>query len=605
MRRWRRRLRHLRRRLKYGRHASTTRRVVLYGAGLLFGLGAVWLIVTGLLAKQQLSRLESRISEVKTLVSQGRISDARVAARDIPNMARRAHHLTTGPAWWISAHVPYLGEPLDVARGTTVATERIGAEAVPQLLRVATLIDPNALRASGNTIKIGPLATASPQLDRAAATIDAAAANLNGLSSDTWLGSVNTGRAKLAAQVASIKGYVDAAARVSKALPDMLGQDRPQRYFIGLQNEAELRGTGGLPGAFAIAVIRNGTITFTHFESDATLEPPGKDHAIPTGLDFGTDYNSLYGPSLPTSTFVDSNVSPNFPYAAQIWAAMWTKVSGEPVDGVVALDPTALSYFLAATGAAALPDGTVLSATNVVSLTQRDNYVLYPDNAQRKQFLVSVLRAAARRITSGAGAPLNLVKAASLSSSQKRLIAWSRDPKIEKILEQTDYAAAIPTGDRPFSAVILNNAAAGKLDFYLVRTMSYTRTGCGPRRDVLVTITLQNNAPASGLPLYVVGRADHPPPGAKPGDNHELLDYYASANTKLQSVTLNGQPSTAGVETALGHTVLRMDLELPRGTTQTIVLHLDEPAGKGAPLIWKQPGVTPLQVSARNQTCGG
>src|SRR6185312_13608525 len=119
----------------------------------------------------------------------------------------------------------------------------------------------------------------------------------------------------------------------------------------------ELRGTGGLPGAFAIATTRNGEIRFRRFESDAALLPPTPDHAIATGLRFGPEYEHLYGPSMPTTTFVDSNVSPNFPYAAQVWAAMWQKVSGEHIDGVVALDPTVLAYFLAATGPAQLPGG--------------------------------------------------------------------------------------------------------------------------------------------------------------------------------------------------------------------------------------------------------
>ena len=602
--RLRRRVRRLWRRWRYGRHASARRRAVYYGLGLLFGLSAIWLVVTALLAREQLSKLSSRIAEVKLLVSEGRIADARAAAQDIPDMARRAHHLTTGPVWWVGAHLPYLGDPLDVARGTTVATDRLGVVAVPQLLHAATLIDPNTLRAKGDTIRIAPLVAAAPALERAAATVDAASTQVDDLPSGTWLGAVDSRRAALAAQLMSVKGYVDAAARVAKALPAMLGAHGTQRYFIGLQNEAELRGTGGLPGAFAIAEVTDGTIRFTHFESDARLEPPGKNHAIDTGLDFGPEYNALYGPSLPTTTFVDSNVSPNFPYAAQIWAAMWQKVSGERVDGVVALDPTALSYFLAATGPARLSNGWTLDAGNVVSLTQRDEYVLFPDNAKRKAFLVSVLKAAAHKITSGAGQPVDLVKAASMSAGQHRLIAWSRDPRIERLLMQTNYAAAIPSANRPFAGVILNNAAAGKLDYYLVRTMTYVRTGCGPRRDVTVTITLTNNAPASGLPLYVVDRLDHPPPGAKPGDNHTILDYYASADAQLDSVTLNGQASTAGVATALGHTVLRMDLQLPRGTTQTIVFHLVEPAGNGAPVIWQQPGVTPIQLSVQNQTCG-
>jgi hypothetical protein len=279
-------------------------------------------------------------------------------------------------------------------------------------------------------------------------------------------------------------------------------------------------------------------------------------------------------------------------------------VSGQQVDGVLALDPTALSYFLAVTGPARLSGGGTISAANVVTLTQRDEYVLFDDNIKRKQFIVSVLRAASKKIISGSGSGLSIMQAASRSATEQRLLAWSADPHVESVLERSHFAGAIPRGSHPFAGLVVNNAAAGKLDFYLTRSITYERTGCGPTRDSLVTIKLTNNAPAGGLPLYVVGRADHPPPGAQPGDNHSIVDFYATAGSQLNSVTLNGRPSTAAVEHDLGHPIFRFDLEIPRGTTQTLALHLQEPAGKGATRIWRQPGVAPLVVQKYEQNCG-
>src|SRR3954453_7509402 len=124
--------------------------------------------------------------------------------------------------------------------------------------------------------------------------------------------------------------------------------------------------------------------------------------------------------------------------------------------------------------------------------------------------------------------------------------------------------------------------------------MNYSRTGCGPRRDVVVTIRLKNTAPGKGLPAYVTTRLDDARGSAKPGDNRSLLDYFAMPGARLQSVTVNGKAGVASVRTYYGLVVFRMDLELPRGTTRTITLHRDEPAGSGAPRAWRQPGVTPI-----------
>jgi hypothetical protein len=138
----------------------------------------------------------------------------------------------------------------------------------------------------------------------------------------------------------------------------------------------------------------------------------------------------------------------------------------------------------------------------------------------------------------------------------------------------------------------------------LVRSFTYHRSGCGSTRDVLATITLANRAPAyPPLPPYVDTRLDAHDFPVQPGDNRTLLDYFATPGSQLLSVTLNQQPTTAGALTVLGHPVYRMDLELPRGTTQTIVLHLQEPATAGPVQIWRQPGVTPLAVTSYAQPC--
>ncbi len=590
-------------RLAYLRASGVFRRRVILGIGGLLLLGVAWILVTGYLARQQVDKLEARLTKVQTLVATGHIDDARRVAAGVPTSARRAQLLTSGPAWWVGAHVPYAGRPLQVVRGMMSAGSRVGTDGVPELMDVAASLDPARLRTSGASVDPAPLVRAAPQLAHAAATLDAATRQIDGLPRHTWLGVVNHPRATLSAELHSVSGYVTAASRTAQIVPSLLGAHGPRRYFLGLQNEAELRGTGGLPGAFAIVEADHGRLRFTHFESDAALLPAATGKYIATGLDFGPGYTSAYGTSRPTSFIVNSNLSPNFPYAAQIWASMWQKVSGEHIDGAIAVDPTTLGYLLSVTGPVALPDGTALTAADVVTLTERDEYSMFSDDMARKAYLVSILRSASRQLTSGAGSPTALVQTLSLASTEQRLLVWSADPKVESVLAQTNYGGVIPQTKRPLAGAVLNNTAAGKLDFYLTRTLDYHRSGCDARRDVLVTIALTNHAPAAGLPPYVDTRLDDHADTARPGDNRTLLDYYATAGAQLLSVALNGKPTTAVVEHDRGHPIFRVDVELPRGTTQTVVLHLREPAGVGPPQIWRQPGVTPLTVTEFNQAC--
>jgi hypothetical protein len=566
-------------------------------------LSILWIVVTGLLARQQVQKLEDRLQTVKFYVAQGKLTDAQREAAGIPSLAKRAHLLTSGPAWWAISAVPYLGDPFDVMRGATAAGKFVGTNGVSTLLHIANTLDPRTLRASGNTVRLSPLQQAAPQLEQAAQQLDRAIKQVDSLPSKTWFGPVNHARSSFSLQLHSIVGYVDAAANATRILPTMLGNDGTQRYFIAMQNESEMRGTGGLPGAFAIVETQHGKVTFTHFGSDAELLPAATKQRIHTGLDFGKDYDATYGNGDPADYIVNSNLSPNFPYAGQIWSTMWTKVSGQRIDGAMAVDPSALAAFLAVTGPVTLPSGTVVTSDNIVSLTEKDEYSLFSDNNARKDFLVSILKASSTKLTSGAGSATALARAITTVSNQNRLQVWSSDPSIEKVLAGTSYGGVIPDDDRPLSAMIVNNNAAGKLDYYMVRTLDYSRTGCGPTRDVLATMTITNNAPPFGLPAYVLGRLDIHDSSVQPGDNRTLLDYYATQGAQLLSVTLNGKQATAAVQYDLGHTIFRMDLELPRGQTQTIAMHLQEPAGTGTPLIWQQPGVTPMLVHAFTQKC--
>lgn len=591
-------------RLRYLIASGALRRRLSWTAGGLIMLGIVWILITGYLARQQAAKVAEKLQQARAFVASGQLDRAREVAKDVPGLTRQADLLTSGPAWWIAAHIPYVGTPFEIVRGMTSTAEDVGGDGLSQLLDVARVLDPTELRLSGDRVDIAAIRKADPQLHHAVRVLDRAAARLDALPTHSWLALVDGPRAGLAAELHGLRGYVDAAARAADVLPTMLGGDGPRRYFVGLQGEAELRGTGGLPGAFAIVVVDHGTVHFTHFGSDAELLPAATGQLIDTGLDFGPQFRAAYGYADPTEFIVNSDMSPHFPYAARTWAAMWTKMSGEPVDGAIALDSTVLAYFLSVTGPVTLPDGMHIDAANVVPLTENQQYFLFPGYFQRKQFVVDVLHATSDRLTSGAGSTAQLARLVSLAAKQRRFLVWTRDEPIQRMLQQTSYAGALPAADRPLAAPVLNNVAGGKLDFYLTRSLDYHRSGCGPTRDVTVTLALTNNAPASGLPAYVVTRGDRDRPAdARPGDSRTMLDYYATRGAQLLSVSLNGIPTTSSALQDRGHPIFRVNVELPRGTTQTVVLHLLEPPGSGEPLIWRQPGVTPLAVKAYSQRC--
>lgn len=571
----------------------------MIAVGGLIVLSGAWLVVTGLLARSQLESVRAEVHQLRAQLTSGDLGAARATLSELRTHAHRANLLTSGPVWALAAELPQGGEPIETIRGITASADDLAAHALPTLIDARKALDPGTLRHADGTIDLAAITAVVPSLDRASSVMSKRTAEIGALPAKTWLGPVDRARADLLVQLRSLAGEVRSVDLAARIAPPMLGASGTKRYFVGFQNDAEARGTGGLPGAFGILEVAHGKPHFTRFENDSRI------NKTPTGLDLGPDYNQLYEGDETTRQYVDSNVSPHFPYVARIWTAMWRKVSGQQLDGAIAVDPAALSYLLAVTGPVKLPDGSQVDAGNVVTLTQSTVYSTFGNDVNgRKAYLLAVAKAASTQIVNSHGSNSELLKAAGHALGERRLLVWSADPKVQADLEQTTAAGAIPRTRKPYVGMVINNGGGNKLDYYLDRSVTWQREGCGSPRKVTVTMTLTNTAPASGLPLYVTSRTDHHDYPVRPGDNRMDVSYFATEGALLDSVTVNGKPGTAGSGVERGHPVFTVDLELPRGQSRTVTLHLTEPQGTGAPIVLRQPLVRPLTLTVKDARCG-
>jgi hypothetical protein len=571
-------------------------------AGGVLLLAGLWLAVTAVMARSQLNQARAEIHTLRSQLSASQWPAARVTAADLASRAHRANQLTSGPVWALAAALPSGGEPLHTIRGITAGVDSLGHNVLPQLVNAGQRLDPRTLRRPDGSIDLARITALGPAIASAAASIEATTKTISALPRHTWLSSIDAAYADALSQVTALDSTVKSADLAARILPTMLGAGGPKHYFLAFQNEAEARGTGGLPGAFAIVAANHGKLAFTRMESDTTLS------GVAATVNFGPDYDHLYAGNSTTTFYVNANLSPNFPYAAQIWASMWKKYSGQQVDGVISVDPTALSYLLAVTGPATLPDNTQISGANAVALTQATSYAKFGGtsqaaNLQRKAYLLEVASAASKKILDSRGEPTALLQAAGKAAGERRILAWSADPALQADLAQTSLAGIIPTTTAPYVGLSIVNGGGNKLDYYLDRSLTWQATGCGPTRKTTVTITLTNNAPASGLPPEVTGREDTHSYPVKTGDNRLIVSYFATQGALLNDITVAGRPGIGRMGTQLGHPVYTVDVELPRGTSRTIVIHLREPAGTGPPIVLRQPLVRPLNVTLKDTLC--
>ncbi|MEU6657888.1 DUF4012 domain-containing protein [Streptomyces sp. NPDC046821] len=574
---------------------------------------AAWIGVTGVMARSELLAAQDNLQELRESVATMDKPSATTGvaagapaqsgqewlARSAARHAARAHDLTTGPAWYTAAQLPFLGGPLETTRGLAKASDRLAGSVVSPLARALPQLEASA-KAGGIPRVLKGLESEAPAFARAARAAADVQDDTRGLPRSTWLPAVDRVRGQLSDQLDRLVPQARDAAVAARVVPSMLGSHGPRRYFLAFQNTAEARGTGGLPGAFAVLRADRGRISFEHFGNNTEMDGARAD------VDLGSEFATEYGNNQPESSWANSNMSPHFPNAARIWTSAWQNRSGRRLDGAIAIDPGALGLLLRATGPARMPDGTELTGDNVVDITQRAAYAKYDDIAQRKAYFVDTARAAAGRLMTAADDPRMippLLKAVRQVQGEGRLQVWSAHPDEQGQLASRPFSGVLPEGPGPFAGLVVNNAAGTKLDYYLDRSLVWAPGACTDRgRSVTATMTLTNRAPVSGLPEYVTQRADLPTYRTRPGDNRLIVSYYAGKGARLTGATLDGRPVRMIPGTERGHPVYTLDLELPRQSSRKLVLHLDEPGADRAPTILRQALVTPLQVTVKPAT---
>ena len=363
----------------------------------------------------------------------------------------------------------------------------------------------------------------------------------------------------------SIKDEISTLIRVS---PVIAGSEKPKRYLIAFQNSAEARGTGGIIGAFAIIEVSKGKISVIKSGSNEALKSLEE---IP--IKMPDEYKALYRSD--PAIWQNSNLSPHFPYGAQIWLELWRLQSGQKLDGVIAVDPTALSYLLKATGPITLPSGKVLTSENLVSETLSTAYKEYEkDNEARKQYLVTIIDATFKKLIDGGFSKLPAARAIQQGVVENRILFYATENAVEDELSKTRIAGFMDTAPSNQYRVVVQNIDASKLDYYLERDISIKSLSCGVSAEVELTVDLKNSLKSGmGLPPYVLTRADAgKPSNIIPGQHRFMLFIYGPPQSKLLHATrssTNGSAGGVGSERARPILVTDIDLAPSKGERVT------------------------------------
>lgn len=507
---------------------------VLAGLILAAALLAAWVGVRGAMAFQHLSTIRSLAPGAAASLAGDPAQSGPVLDR-LADEAGAAHELTSDVAWSIAERTPWVGPQLAAFATIASASDRLFAQSLRPLAAAAGGDALDALAPQGGRLDTAALSRLAAPAEAAASASAGAAAEVQGIDTTPLLGTVATAVEEAREVFTASANATDALRRATVLLPSMLGEDGPRSYLLLVQNNAEWRSLGGISGTTILLRTDGGAVSLADTRSATELSRGLSEPAVA----LPDDLTEIYG-TRPARFFHNLTEIPDFSIDGPLAREMYRARTGIEVDGVLAVDPVALSYVLAATGPVVLADGESLTSDNAVTLLLRDTYERFPDPAAQNAFFAGATGAVFDALLKGQGSTPGLLTALARATEERRILAWSAEEDEQAVIRDTALAGSLPVTDERTArfGVYLNDGTGSKMSFYVRPTVTLDWGACGAAgRELTLTVGLTNTAPqdaGESLPAYVTGNGAY---GTAPGAATVVGNIYLPEGWDLVAAT--------------------------------------------------------------------
>ena len=470
-----------------------------------------------------------------------------------------------------SSGVPVVGQNLEAL---TVAAEQ-GAALTATARTSLAEADIDSLRFEDGALDLDRVRAVGPPLERSATALETSLGDLEAASSPWLLPPVGDRYDAFTVELADASADADVAMDAVEVGPSLLGGVGDRRYLVLFTTPAEMRGLGGFIGNYAELTAVDGDLELTRSGRITELRP-GVGNP-PYAIIGPTDYLDRWGRYQPGRFVQDTTFSPDFPSVAKVWEQIYPQArGGAPIDGVIIVDPFALAALMTFTGPITVPGYAVpLTSENAADILLREQYLTFQDDTTgRIDFLDDATRLTFEALTTGERpGPRQVTEVLAPVVHQGRLLVHSVTRDEQDYFERVDLDGALPPVDGDFLSVTAQNSGHNKIDIFLHRRIRYDvryNPDTGRVRGE-VTITLRNDAPASGLPDYVIG--NHDPSHSPTGTNLMYLSVYTPWDVVHADV--DGEPIPVEHAEELDRFVYGAFAQVPSGGTRTVTFGLD------------------------------
>lgn len=408
-------------------------------------------------------------------------------------------------------YMPFVGKDISDARtlvrsslDTATALERVTATAEDIIGSLASAggLDAKNPTVSGGVVAFFRMAPADRRavlarldgmpsdFDASVAEIDRAIAGFGSLSigEGSYLSPIVGSLRPAIAQLTELRKRLAEAADLSRLLPALSGYPTPKNYLVLLQNNTELRPTGGFIGTIGTVSIADAQARDLKAMDVYALDsnPNAKLSAPPAPLAKYLSVNKWY--------LRDANWSPDFPTAVgQVMAAYAADGGTEKFDGAIAIDPTLAADLLRIVGNVTV-GGSTFTPDNVTDEIEFQVEKGFSNKglpvAQRKDILVALVgEVFSRMLTLPSDRWQTTVTALLTALDGKHMLIAPFDETAGSFIRSRNWDGRLRQDPGDFLEVVDANLAALKTDSVIDRTVNYAVRPSG--NDLIASVSLK------------------------------------------------------------------------------------------------------------------
>jgi hypothetical protein len=574
-----------------------SRRRILWSLALLLLVALATFAWQAVMASRALLDARESGEVVQQRIRAGDFDGANRALGSLRKHTSEARDSTDGVLWDLGRKLPYLGRNIGAVQTVSDVLDTATSENAPIALELSKAVNEGRFRPKDERIDLAEVQRLTPSVRRAADSIDRATERLAGTRPDDLLFPFNDLVGDLQTQVDRARSAATASATAFGLLPHMLGDEQPRTYLLMIQNPAELRSTGGLPGSLALLHADNGKVTMGWQGSAGDING----FSAPV-VELPADMQREYGTS-PAIDMRDINFTPDFPEAAQIAKAMVEARLKVKLDGVISVDPVALAEMMRGTGPVSVTNGVVLNAGNVVSALLNQTYRVLDTQDEQNDFFETVARKIFDSVMAGSGDQQLAIRGLAASGGQHRILVWSAHDDEQAVIDGTAVSGSLVAKSddtHPQIGMYINDSTAGKMDFYLQYRSTAAAVDCrqGGAQDLRATLALTSTMPAdfSSLSPWILGTGQY----AAQGTIAFNLRIYAPPGGEIVGMTVDGQAHSVTADKHQGRQVALLPVTLGPGQKSTVTADIRTAKGQSGDGVFSfTPGMVPAPNGVR------